>query len=74
MLESIANNNIVIRIEHKKGRVGLRRALNQQSMATAMLELHCREKDQIKKPNNSHICDVAGLQHEIYKQVIHNFN
>jgi len=60
-------------MKHKKGRVGLRRALNQQSMATAMLELHCRQKDQNGKSNNAHIFVVAEPQHDIYKQVIHNF-
>jgi hypothetical protein len=61
-------------IKHKKGRVGLRRALNQQSMATAMLDLYCRQKDPNEKPLNTHIFVVAVPQHEFYKQVIHNFN
>jgi hypothetical protein len=46
-------------LNHKKGRVGLRRALNQQSMATAMLELHCRQKAASGQPQNSHIFVVA---------------
>jgi hypothetical protein len=61
-------------MKHKKRRVGLRRALNQQSMATAMLELHCRQKHPIEKTRNAHIFVVAEPQHEFYKQVIHNFN
>jgi hypothetical protein len=46
-------------MKHKKGRVGLRRALNQQSMATAMLELHCRQKAGSEQSQNSHIFVVA---------------
>jgi hypothetical protein len=61
-------------MKHKKGRVGLRRALNQQSMATAMLDLHCRQKAPNEKTHKAHIFVVAVPQHEFYKQVIHNFN
>jgi hypothetical protein len=61
-------------LKHKKGRVGLRRALNQQSMATAMLDLHCRQKASHRKCVNVHIFVVARPQHELYTQVIHNFH
>jgi hypothetical protein len=65
---------LLFAIKHKKGRVGLRRALNQQSMATAMLDLHCRQKHPNEKTLNAHIFVVAVPQHEFYKQVIHNFS
>jgi hypothetical protein len=61
-----------LRVKHKKGRVGLRRALNQQSMATAMLDLHCRQKASHEQPQNGHIFVVARQQQEFYTQVIHN--
>jgi hypothetical protein len=63
-----------LRVKHKKGRVGLRRALNQQSMATAMLDLHCRQKARNEQPQNGHIFVVARQQHEFYPQVTHNLN